>query len=72
MKSFIKAAVVATVLVAASTSFASLNKAGTTGTGGVSCAGKVNNMLFANTADTQKAASSTATNTKTVGGKIVR
>lgn len=71
MKKFIKAVVVASVLVSANSAFASLSKAGSSGTGGVACPHKMNVGRFAATAD-QQTAKAVVTPVNTVNGKIVR
>lgn len=71
MKKFIKAVVVASVLVSANAAFASVAKPGSSGTGGVACPHKMNVGLFASTADTQTA-KATVTPTNVINGKVVR
>ena len=73
MKKFIKAVVVASVLVSASSAFATLaggTKPGANGTGGVSCPHKINAGLFAATAVGQDAASSAANGAVQAGGAV--
>jgi hypothetical protein len=75
MKKFIKAVIVASVLVSASSAFATLqaggNKPGSNGTGGSSCPHKLNAGLFDSTAQTQTAGAG-STNTGVIGGAVVR
>ena len=64
MKKFIKAVIVASVLVSASSAFATLpsggNKAAANGTGSTDCPMKANPALFAVTNELPKGATSTA------------
>ncbi|MNL22481.1 hypothetical protein D3C87_1438300 [compost metagenome] len=71
MKKFIKAVVVASVLVSANSAFATISKSGATGTGGVACPHKLNAGLWDATADKQVAAA-VNTNVKVIGGTVVK
>ena len=71
MKKFIKAVIVASVLVSANSAFATISKAGANGSGGVACPHKLNTGLFDATADKQVAAAGSTT-VKTINGKVVR
>lgn len=71
MKKFIKAVVVASVLVSASSAFATISKSSATGTGGVTCPHKANPFLFDATADQQVAAAAKQ-NVKVINGTVVK
>lgn len=73
MKKFIKAVIVASVLVSANSAFATISKAGANGSSGVACPHKLNTGRFDITASNQvAAAAATTTPVKTVTGGNVQ